>query len=427
MEKAMAVTKPNSDCYDKLKKDIKVLKECVAGVMSENKRARRGELVCYDNELEEIDFIDIAEKISRLSLITQLHVDQPYSFHAYNIVPEDVTFWIPRQEERVETPPPGFFTCYQAHLMRFHIWFPIPVIVVKVLNRFNVSLGQITPCSLQHLIGIFVWSFECGKNLDAAYLEGLLTMRRRLGNLSYIFKPRDHMTIIQGFTSHEKHWREFLFYIRLDSASVAEVCLSVFKTEWSLKVTDPLALYPEDLRAVTDVVYAKRFSRVISRRRDPLAEEITRPVVDELGDLSGSICRLTSLLARRSTPKLPACTWGHLEEQAFLLRDEEDEADNSRLRSEFEYEKRERSARKVELEREHASQVHRAHREGKREAASIHQCHLDQIAADLMAMETARKDFGNFRKCRGAVGTVGTKIHTIDFREWRKVNIFDNP
>lgn len=150
------------------------------------------------------------------------------TIHRFCPVPDDVTFRIPRQEERVETPPPGFFTCYQAHLMRFRIWFPIPVIVVKVLNRFNVSLSQITPCSLQQLIGIFVWRFECGKNLDAAYLEGLLTMRRRLGNLSYVFKLRDHMMIIQGFTSHEKHWREFMFYICLDSACLLRKCAYLF-------------------------------------------------------------------------------------------------------------------------------------------------------------------------------------------------------
>ncbi|WZZ88708.1 hypothetical protein YC2023_117287 [Brassica napus] len=42
----------------------------------------------------------------------------------------------------------------------------------------------------------------------------------------------EHMTIVKGFTSNEWRWRDsFIFF--LNSLSIAEECLSVFRTEWS--------------------------------------------------------------------------------------------------------------------------------------------------------------------------------------------------
>lgn len=135
-------------------------------------------------------------------------------------VPDDVEFQITREGEYADTPPPDFFTCYKVHLLRFCLWFPISEIIFQFLNSFSVSLSQITPHGLHHLIGILIMRFEREMILDAGYLEGLLAIENTSNNLSYCFNPRKHMRITKGFTSNETNWRDFFFYVCLNSAFI---------------------------------------------------------------------------------------------------------------------------------------------------------------------------------------------------------------
>ncbi|KAF3485896.1 hypothetical protein F2Q69_00054815 [Brassica cretica] len=50
--------------------------------------------------------------------------------------------------------------------MQCHLWFPIPELIVQLLNRFNLSISQVNPCGLQHIIGILVPSYELGITLE---------------------------------------------------------------------------------------------------------------------------------------------------------------------------------------------------------------------------------------------------------------------
>ena len=83
-------------------------------------------------------------------------------------------FQLPQAGERADAPPDGYFTCYEAHMLRYHLWFPIPEIIVQVLNRFGLSISQLTHTGVQHLVGILVLSYERGMTLKADYLEALL-------------------------------------------------------------------------------------------------------------------------------------------------------------------------------------------------------------------------------------------------------------
>ncbi|CDY15025.1 BnaCnng04280D [Brassica napus] len=124
--------------------------------------------------------------------------------------------------------------------------------IVRLFNRFELSIGQVNPCGLQHLVEILVLSYERGMTLDVNHLEGLLMPR---GNSAIIqLSPRPNMVIITGFMSNYHSWKKHFFFVRVNNTSVEENCIPIFRTRWVRKVTNPLPPTPDGLRTVRDLL-----------------------------------------------------------------------------------------------------------------------------------------------------------------------------
>ncbi|KAL0802731.1 hypothetical protein Bca101_057907 [Brassica carinata] len=151
-------------------------------------------------------------------------------------VPSGVTYRIPTGDESARNPPQGFFTCYEAFLAYFCMWFPIPGAIVRALYRFELSISQLNVSSLESWLGVLISSYELWMDLNPGEFEGLWCTRPTGIDGSYSMVTKKDMAIIQGTTSNPKSWFDRFFFVRIDGESVEESCLHLFPQEWNFNL-----------------------------------------------------------------------------------------------------------------------------------------------------------------------------------------------
>ncbi|KAF3588771.1 hypothetical protein F2Q69_00027185 [Brassica cretica] len=272
-------------------------------------------------------------------------------------ISDAVEFRVPRQGECASSPLEGYFTCYEAFVVRCRLWFPIPEIIVRVLGRFGVAISQLNPLGIQHLIGILILSYEPGLSLT---VEGYGHIQASSSELHV-----SGMSFFLDFLYAEESSKGAEDGIRtLHGSGTSEVPI--------LDFDDFFAGLPSGFDAPPAMSDSGRPKVVAKRSR----------IINGGLNLLGS-----------------AIEASHREAMIYRFKEEKAEKDLARMRDEM-------LAQDAQLARDHARAVRRAEQKGKREIAEVMKTRASQFQVGYGNLKDAFNSLGDFRECRGSVGSL---------------------
>ncbi|WZZ69992.1 hypothetical protein YC2023_081362 [Brassica napus] len=276
--------------------------------------------------------------------------------------------------------------------MRCRLWFPIPKIIVRVLDRFAVAISQLNPLGIQHLIGVMILSYEHGLSLTVDHFEVLLRLQIIKDTDMYRLIPRNFMSVVKGFTSN-KRVRKALRFVHPSPALGGEI---------SFRLT--IACFQDGIRTLLSAMKAVRASSLFQTS-----------IISLLVFRRASMLLLprTSRGGRKSSQRISyhqrgisglnllgsAIEASHREPMIYRFKAEKAEKDLPRMRDEM-------LARDAQFARDHARTVRRAERKGKREIVEVMKTRASQFQVEYGNLKDAFNSLCDFLECRGSVGSL---------------------
>ncbi|KAF3583627.1 hypothetical protein F2Q69_00028872 [Brassica cretica] len=312
---------------------------------------------------------------------------------AFCRISDAVEFRIPCRVESADNPPEGYFTCYESFLVRCRLWFPIPEIIVRVLDRFEVSISQLNPTSFQHLIGVVILSYEHGFSLTNDHFEAIL--RLQLVSKLHLYRelhsnvpeqPNDSPFInpLYPFPEDVIEMRDLLrngpfFWTFFTPRRVRKALRLVhpdlrvgsFRDDSILPGCDPDLAYGDGSgSSEVPILDFDEFFAGLPSSFDPASS------VDELGR-SKVVAEGSRIINRGKESEKRPCTCS----KRNLERD-------------------------LKLAKDHAKAVRQAERRGRREIVEVMRNRASQFKAEYGNSKEAYSLVVDFRECRGSVGTL---------------------
>ncbi|KAG2247586.1 hypothetical protein Bca52824_087214 [Brassica carinata] len=145
-----------------------------------------------------------------------------------------VVFDLASTSESPEAVRDGYCGAYLSFFETCGLFFPIPEAIFNILEELGLSLTQMCPNFLRHLLELLVKAREEGLLFGLDELRHLVLMKRNNQNpWTFLMSPRPSHQIIQGVPYRDQNWREEFFVFKIDEASVGSFDFSRLPRYWA--------------------------------------------------------------------------------------------------------------------------------------------------------------------------------------------------
>ncbi|KAF2618865.1 hypothetical protein F2Q68_00038689 [Brassica cretica] len=225
--------------------------------------------------------------------------------------------------ETPETVREGYYGAYLSFFHSCGLIFPIPETIPEVLAELGLSLTQLLPKFLRHLVAFLVKAREEGLAFGLSEFPQLVLVKRNKKNPgTFLVSPCPGSHVIEDIPYRDERWREQFFVFKMDRASMDNFDFSELPQRWAENIVPSGSSSMSDqIRGLMRVLRRGRsnwstidqtriqtvFALPVRTDRAPLVEESedeaehSQEVVETPSVQTQSSDRLTRQLVRRSS------------------------------------------------------------------------------------------------------------------------------
>lgn len=126
-------------------------------------------------------------------------------------------------DETPETAPEGWFCCHEKYISKSHLRFPLPTLLLDLLDHYQLALSQLCPSVIRVINGFITRSKEEGVSVGLTELMSLFSLKEsasKEGGTGTYYLPSRPNHVIFRFSSSDDDWRKKYFYVKVDPSTV---------------------------------------------------------------------------------------------------------------------------------------------------------------------------------------------------------------
>ncbi|XP_013632729.1 PREDICTED: uncharacterized protein LOC106338254 [Brassica oleracea var. oleracea] len=136
--------------------------------------------------------------------------------------------------ETPETVREGYYGAYLSFFHSCGLTFLIPEPILEVLAGLGLSLTQLLPNFLRHLVAFLVKAREEGLAFGVSEFRQLVLVKQNKQNPgTFLVSPHPGRHIIEDIPYRDEKWREQFFVLKMDRASMCDFDFSQLPRRWA--------------------------------------------------------------------------------------------------------------------------------------------------------------------------------------------------
>ncbi|KAF2587332.1 hypothetical protein F2Q70_00035233 [Brassica cretica] len=136
--------------------------------------------------------------------------------------------------ETPETVREGYYGAYLSFFHTCGLIFPIPEPILEVLAEIGLSLTQLLPNFLRHLVAFLVKARQEGLSFGFSEFRQLVLVKQSKQNPgTFLVSPCPGRHVIEDIPYRDEKWREQFFVFKIDRASMGDFDFSQLPRRWA--------------------------------------------------------------------------------------------------------------------------------------------------------------------------------------------------